>query len=76
MKVAVPEPPVWLTGEDVGIDVGGINGEGKIEPSEQEQQILDLHQQGESVSAIAIAVFGSKGGNYNAKVKEIIAKFG
>lgn len=46
------------------------------EPTEHEQQILDLYDSGESVSAIAAAVYGYKGGPQSAKVKSILDKFG
>lgn len=48
----------------------------EIKPTEVEQQVLALHDAGESESAIAAAVFGSKGGPQNAKVRNVLVKFG
>jgi hypothetical protein len=48
---------------------------GERRPSEAEQRILDLHDQGESESAIASAVYGSKGGPQNARVRAVLTKF-
>jgi len=45
------------------------------EPSPAEAHILKLYEQGESISAIAEAVFGSKGGNQNQQVKDVLTKF-
>jgi hypothetical protein len=45
-------------------------------PTEQEQNILNRFDNGESESAIAAAVFGSKGGPQNAKVRNVLIKFG
>lgn len=47
----------------------------EVQPSEQEQLILSLKTEGKTISAIAIAVFGSKGGHQNKKVKTILAKY-
>lgn len=40
----------------------------------QEAIVLKLHKNGESISNIAEIVFGSKGGNQNARVKEILSR--
>ncbi len=45
------------------------------EPTPEEAQVLKLHEQGESISAIAATVFGSKGGNQNQRVKEVLSKY-
>jgi len=45
------------------------------ELSEIEQRILSMKEEGKSVSAIAEAVFGSKGGNQNNEVKRILSRF-
>lgn len=47
----------------------------KPEPTEQEQHILALHDSGESESTIATAVYGSKGGPQNAKVRNVLTRF-
>jgi hypothetical protein len=47
----------------------------EVEPSPTEAFVLNLYEQGESISAIARQVFGSKGGNQNQRVKEILAKY-
>lgn len=47
----------------------------EIQPSATEAAILTLHRQGESISAIAESVFGSKGGNQNQQVKDTLSKF-
>jgi len=52
-----------------------IEAIGEIRPTLEEQRILDLHAAGESESAIAEAVFGSKGGPQNAKVRNVLTKF-
>jgi len=44
--------------------------------SAQEAQILEMYRQGESISDIAVTVFGSKGGNQNKQVKDILKKAG
>lgn len=46
-----------------------------LEPTPTEARILDLFAQGESISAIAQQVFGSKGGPQNQRVKYILEKF-
>lgn len=46
-----------------------------IEPDETEQRILELHQEGASLSQIAIDVYGSKGGKQAAQIKAILSKF-
>ena len=43
---------------------------------EEEQQVLDLFESGKSVSVIASRVYGSKGGNQNQQVKEILQQNG
>ncbi len=53
-----------------------IEAIGEVKPTTQEQQILDLHDSGESESAIAAVVLGSKGGPQNAKVRNVLIKFG
>jgi hypothetical protein len=47
----------------------------EVEPTPIEAYILKLYEDGESISAIAEAVFGSKGGNQNQRVKEILSKY-
>lgn len=72
------ERPCLLPGKfEPGNDtpVFEIEAIGEVKPNEQEQQILDLHDSGESESAIASAVFGSKGGPQNAKVRNVLLKF-
>jgi hypothetical protein len=44
-------------------------------PDATEARILELYRQGESISAIAAAVYGSKGGNQNEQVKNILTRF-
>ena len=46
------------------------------EPTEDEARVLELHEQGESISAIAAAVYGSKGGNQNERVKTVLEQYG
>jgi hypothetical protein len=48
----------------------------EVEPNEEERQILELFDRGQSISAIAEAVYGSKGGKQNDKVKAILERFG
>ncbi|MBN1991935.1 MAG: hypothetical protein JW953_04480 [Anaerolineae bacterium] len=45
------------------------------EPTVAEACILRLYSEGKSISAIAEEVFGSKGGNQNQQVKEILQKY-
>ena len=45
------------------------------ELSEIEQRILSMREEGMSVSAIAEAIFGSKGGHQNNEVKRILSRF-
>lgn len=47
----------------------------EVEPSEEEQRIIDMHEAGESVSTIAEAIYGYKGGNQNRRVQEVIDKW-
>jgi len=47
----------------------------EVEPDATEATILNLHAQGQSISAIAETVFGSKGGHQNQRVKEVLVKF-
>jgi len=47
----------------------------EVKPDTTEATILSLYDQGQPVSAIAETVFGSKGGNQNQRVKEVLAKF-
>jgi hypothetical protein len=47
----------------------------EVKPTVEEQRILNLHDAGESLSSIASAVFGSKGGPQNAKVNNVLVKF-
>lgn len=72
------ERPCLLPGKfQMGNDapIVEIEAIGEVKPTEQEQQILDLHDSGESESAIASAVFGSKGGPQNTKVRNVLLKF-
>jgi hypothetical protein len=45
-------------------------------PNEFEQQVLELYDLGESISAIAATVYGNKGGSQSRKIKAILEKFG
>ncbi|RMF03624.1 MAG: hypothetical protein D6768_05435, partial [Chloroflexi bacterium] len=45
------------------------------QPTDQEAQILTLHRAGESYSAIARQVFGSKGGKQVQIIKQVIKRF-
>lgn len=47
----------------------------KPEPDETEAEVLRRHQVGDSISAIAQQVFGSKGGPQNQRIKDILEKF-
>jgi hypothetical protein len=47
----------------------------EVEPTPTEAHILNLYEAGETVSAIATAVYGSKGGNQNQQVKEVLRKY-
>ena len=47
----------------------------EVEPTPAEAHILNLYQEGENISAIAEAVFGSKGGHQNQRIKEVLSKF-
>ena len=44
-------------------------------PSSVENQILNLHQEGLSISKIAETVFGYKGKHNNGKVQAVLSKF-
>jgi hypothetical protein len=46
-----------------------------LKPTSTEAHILKLHSEGMSISSIAQHVFGSKGGNQNQRVKEVLEKF-
>jgi DNA segregation ATPase FtsK/SpoIIIE-like protein len=45
------------------------------EPTEQEQQILELYRNGATLNGIARQVFGSIGGKQNQLIKDILSKF-
>lgn len=45
------------------------------EPTAEEVRILELYEAGESISAIAAAVFGSKGGPQNKRVEAVLSRF-
>ncbi len=47
----------------------------EVEPTPVEAHILHLYEAGESISAIAIAVYGSKGGHQNQRIKETLRKY-
>jgi len=47
-----------------------------LRPTNQEQQIISLHEAGASMNEIARQVFGHIGGNQNKAIKEILVKFG
>ena len=65
-EYAVQSPPIIEADDFINLEV---------EPSPTEAFVLNLYEQGESISAIARQVFGSKGGNQNQRVKEILAKY-
>jgi hypothetical protein len=73
------EVPVTLPGPFVSSNPQVIDGNDminlEIQPTPAEAHILQLYEEGKSVSAIAAAVFGSKGGHQNERVKEILSKF-
>ena len=45
------------------------------QPTTQEQQIIELHAAGESLSEIARQVYGSKGGKQVSRIKQVIGQF-
>ena len=45
------------------------------QPTDQEQQVMEMHQAGESLSEIARQVYGSKGGKQVSQIKQIIGQF-
>ncbi len=47
----------------------------EVEPTPVEAHILHLYEAGENISAIATAVYGSKGGHQNQRVKETLRKY-
>jgi hypothetical protein len=47
----------------------------EVEPTPAEAHILKLYEEGQSISAIAATVFGSKGGNQNQRVKDVLSKY-
>jgi hypothetical protein len=59
-------PQVIDAGEFINLDV---------KPTAIEAEILNLHSAGNSISAIAAQVFGSKGGNQNQQVKDVLSKY-
>lgn len=59
--------PQLLTGDYINLD---------SEPTPTEADILRLHQQGKSISAIAQELFGHKGGHQNDQVKSVLGRFG
>lgn len=92
IKSPVPQPPTMLlTGQDIDIDVEAINNPNSSddgdqnetpteleqqEPTEQEQQIIDLYKGGLGITKICTQVLGGKGGKQSKQVKAILAKFG
>jgi hypothetical protein len=52
--------------------IGDINGGDSL--SSEEQLVMNLHNDGVSISKIATKVFGNRGGPQNQKVKDIIKK--
>lgn len=46
------------------------------QPTPSEAAILRMHSDGATVSDIAAAVFGNKGGNQNGRVRSILSKYG
>jgi hypothetical protein len=72
------ERPCILPGRfapSLGMPVVEVETITEVKPTEQEQDILDRFDKGESESAIARAVLGSKGGPQNARVKNVLVKF-
>lgn len=63
-----PTLPAQLTESDEFINLD-------VEPTPAEATILTMHEEGQSISAIADTVFGSKGGNQNQQVKKILNKY-
>ncbi|GIK43882.1 MAG: hypothetical protein BroJett011_77150 [Chloroflexota bacterium] len=59
-------PPILDTDEFIKLEP---------EPTSEEIRILELYDAGESISAIATAVFGSKGGPQNKRVEAILNRF-
>jgi hypothetical protein len=75
------EVPVVLPGQFSSYQSQVIEGQAddldlELVPSPIEARIVELHHAGENVSTIATEVFGSKGGNQNDRVKEVLSKFG
>lgn len=52
-----------------------IEAIGEAKPTAQEQQILDLAQDGVSYNEIARQVFGASGGHQVSKIKDVLAKY-
>lgn len=63
-----PTQPAQVIDADEAIDL-------EVEPTPTEARILNLYEDGQSISTIAEAVFGSKGGNQNQRVKEVLSKY-
>jgi hypothetical protein len=60
------EPQIIETDEFINLEV---------EPTPAEAYILKLYEEGQSISVIAATVFGSKGGNQNQRVKDVLNKY-
>lgn len=73
------EQPAVLPGAFVGQQAAPVAIDEMInldpEPSPSEAWVLRMHEEGATVSDIAAAVFGSKGGNQNERVKQILARY-
>jgi hypothetical protein len=75
VKLFASRGPIYHTGHAKrnDFDLDRLNLEPALDPTEA--RILDLYRQGESISAIATAVYGSKGGNQNEQVKTVLTRF-
>ncbi len=73
------EIPTALPGPFTGQSFSALDNNDFInlapKPTPTEARILELYDEGESVSAIAAAVFGSKGGPQNKRVETILSRF-
>ena len=48
----------------------------QAQPNEQEKKILEMREQGLSFNKISLAVYGSKGGQQNKQIKQVLSKYG
>jgi energy-coupling factor transporter ATP-binding protein EcfA2 len=80
LDMGTGEAPVSLPGPYVTQPQPVIDADELInlapKPTQEEAEILRLFEEGKSISAVAAAVFGSKGGNQNQRVKETLQKYG